>query len=119
MTRSIAKSFRSPDEIREIPKGKVEVLDLDGFACGKVRYEPGFRWSECLRDSVGTEFCEAKHIGYVLAGRLRVRMADGTETEVAAGDAYIVPPGHDGWVVGDEPFEALDFSQDIKGYAAR
>jgi hypothetical protein len=116
MSRPIAKSFDSPDESREIRNGNVDVLDLDGFTCTRVRYEPGFKWSESLAESSGTTTCQAKHVGYVLSGRLHVQMEDGAEAEVGPGDVFIVLPGHDGWVVGDEPFVALDFSQDMKKY---
>jgi mannose-6-phosphate isomerase-like protein (cupin superfamily) len=117
MSNAAAKSFTSPDEIRDIPKGRVEIVTLGDVVCAKVRYEPGFRWSECLKSTAGTDTCQFNHYGYVLSGRLRVRMENGTEAEVGPGDVFVVPAGHDGWVVGDEPFEAIDFSSDMKTYA--
>ncbi|MEX0874291.1 MAG: cupin domain-containing protein [Actinomycetota bacterium] len=117
MTKPLTKNFSNPDEVRKIRDGRVEVIDLDGFGCVKVRYEPGYRWSESLSESAGTDTCQFTHQGYVLGGRLRVRMEDGSEAEVGPGDVFVVPPGHDGWVVGDEPFEALDFSDQMRGYA--
>ena len=116
MSTPASRSFRTPNETREITNGRVDFVDVDGFACVKVRYEPGFRWSESLKDSAGTDSCQVRHTGYVLSGRLRVRMDDGTEAEVGPGDVFVVPAGHDGWVVGDEPFEALDFSPEMRTY---
>ena len=112
-----SKTFDTPDERRDITKGRVELVHLEGFTCSKVHYDPGYKWSDSLKDVAGTDFCQMHHKGYVLSGRLHVRMEDGTEAEVGPGDVFVVPPGHDGWVVGDEPFEALDFSSDMQSYA--
>lgn len=116
MANPLAKNFEAPDRTREVPKGRLDLVDLDGATGTRVRYEPGFRWSECVGAPAGKDICAARHFGYVLAGRLRLRMADGTEAEVGPGDVFVVPPGHDGWVVGDEAFVAVDFSQDMRRY---
>ncbi len=116
MSKPAAKNLSSPDQSREIPKGRVDVVTVGDVVCAKVHYEPGFRWSECLKQRAGTDSCQFNHYGYVLSGRLHVRMDDGTEAEVGPGDVFVVPAGHDGWVVGDEAFEALDFSSDMTTY---
>ncbi len=105
-----AKSFDVPDEA--IPLGgvaRVETVRLGAVTANRVTFEPGFRWSEHVRPAAGTDLCEVPHTGYVVSGRSVIRMADGTERELAAGDVFDVPPGHDAWVIGDEPYVAVDF----------
>lgn len=116
MTTPLSKRFESPDASRSFPSAVIDVVDLDGVVVARVRYEPGFRWSESIGAASGTGSCDCMHVGYVLAGRLRLTMDDGSTAEVGAGDAYMVPPGHDGVVVGVEAFVALDFSQDMRRY---
>jgi hypothetical protein len=108
-----------PDERRDFSKGHIDVVDLDGLAFGVETFEPGWRWSDSVKPIVGTDLCEVYHNGYVASGRMRVRMADGTETDLNPGDAYVVPPGHDAWVLGDEPCVAYDFSGRAAGYATK
>lgn len=106
-----AKSFDVPDE--SFPVGgvaRVEIVHLGATTANRVTFQPGFRWSEHAKPAVGTDLCMASHTGYVVSGRAGIRMADGTEREVAAGDAFDVPPGHDMWVIGDEPYVAVDFT---------
>lgn len=103
------KSLSSPDETRSFDKGRFDVVTFEGATIGRGTLEPGWKWSECVKPIAGTETCQARHVGYAVYGRLKVVMDDGTETELAAGDAYVVPPGHDAWVVGDEPFVELEF----------
>jgi hypothetical protein len=114
MTSPAARNIASPVVSREIPRGRLDRIDADGFACVKVRYEPGWRWSESIGAMAGATSCRIRHEGYALSGRLRVRMEDGTEAEVGPGDLFVVPPGHDGWVVGNEAFEALDFAPEMR-----
>jgi hypothetical protein len=102
------RSFDSPDETRTFPKGKAEVLNVNGRSVMLSTFEPGFVWSECLKPQLGTELCEADHLMYIVSGRIRIRMADGTEEEFGQGDIAQVPPGHDGWTVGDEPVVFYD-----------
>ena len=116
MAKPAARSVGSPSGSREIPNGQLHLVEVDGFSCVKVRYEPGWRWSESMGPVAGTHRCQVRHTGYVLAGRLRVRMDDGTEAEVGPGDLFVVPPGHDGWVVGDDAFEALDFAVEMQRF---
>jgi quercetin dioxygenase-like cupin family protein len=75
----------------------------------RLTLEPGWRWSEHVKPTVGTQSCDIEHFGYCISGRLRVRMDDGTEGEMRSGDVDMIPAGHDAWVVGDEPFVGLDF----------
>ena len=108
----ISKSLDQPDETRPIPngKGKVEVVNLGGATVMRATFEPGWRWSEHVKPIAQTESCQVAHTGYIVSGRLHVRMDDGTEVEMGPGEASITPAGHDAWVVGDEPVIFLDFA---------
>ncbi|MDE2584259.1 MAG: cupin domain-containing protein [Betaproteobacteria bacterium] len=108
ITRFETKSHNSPDEIRSPSKTRVEVVNLEGFTLGRFNFEPGWRWSECVKPVVKTDLCQLSHVGHVVTGRLTVRMQDGTEKILRAGESYTIPPGHDAWVVGDEPFVGLE-----------
>jgi quercetin dioxygenase-like cupin family protein len=91
-------------------KGRLEVVDTDSGPIGRAVFEPGWRWSEHVKPLAGTESCQASHMGYCVSGRMVVRMDDGTEKEIGPGDVLVIPPGHDGWVVGDEPCVQIDFT---------
>ena len=106
----IAKSLDTPDEKRDFDHGAMHVVNLAGAVVGRAVFEPGWKWSQDVKPIAGTESCEAAHTGYVVSGRLHVRMDDGTEGEAGPGDALVVSPGHDAWVVGDEPCVMLDWS---------
>lgn len=107
----IVKSLDRPEESRvPSPRGRIEMVTLGGITVGRALFQPGWRWSVDVRPVAGTELCEVSHVGYVVSGRERVRMQDGTEVELAPGDAFSIPPGHEAWVVGDEPCVTLDFS---------
>ena len=97
------------DERREFDKGQFEVVEIGGMTVGRATYEPGWKWSEHVKPTAGTESCEVEHIGLVISGRAMIAMDDGTEVEVGPGDLFAVPPGHDSWVVGDEPYVSLHF----------
>ena len=103
------KALDQPDETRPVDKGVVEVVEVGGTTMMRTSFEPGWKWSECVKPIVGGESCQVNHVGYCVSGRLHVRMDDGGELEIGAGDASHIPPGHDAWVVGDEPYVALDF----------
>jgi mannose-6-phosphate isomerase-like protein (cupin superfamily) len=103
------KSFESPDETRTPPKTRVDVVKLAGTTAGRFTFQPGWRWSEAIKPVVGTVSCQAHHVGAVVSGRLHVVHQDGSEGEVGPGDAYVIEPGHDGWVVGDEPVVVFEF----------
>ena len=103
-----AKSHDAPVETRTPPKTRVEVVRLEGFTIGRFNFEPGWRWSECIKPVVGTESCQVSHVGYVVSGRATIRLDDGTERTIAAGQSYTIPPGHDAWVEGDAPFVGIE-----------
>jgi hypothetical protein len=103
------KSLDQPDETRPIEKGTVEVVQLDAGSVMRATFEPGWRWSECVKPVVGGDSCQIDHFGYCVSGRLHVVMNDGEEFEISAGEASRIPPGHDAWVVGDEPYVGVDF----------
>lgn len=103
------KNFAKPDDTREFPFGRGELVDIGGGQVLRLTLQPGWRWSEHVKPSTGTELCEAPHFQYVISGRLGARMADGTEFEAGPGDVVVLPPGHDGWVIGDEPALVVDW----------
>ena len=111
-----SKSFNKPDEVRTFAKGKMEVVKLGEATIGRATFEPGWRWSTCVKPLAKTNSCEVTHFHYQISGTMRIRMDDGTEVECKAGDVAIVPPGHDALVVGNEPVIAVDF-QGMREYA--
>jgi hypothetical protein len=104
------KGFNAPDEVRRFPNGEMKVVTLDEMSIALFSLESGWRWSKDVAPTAGTSFCRHRHVGYVISGALKTRMDDGTETTIAVGDVYEIPPGHDAWVVGDEPYEAVEFA---------
>ena len=104
-----SKSFDSPDETRTPDKTRVEVVDLGSVKAARMTAQPGWRWSECIKPVVGTESCQAHHVGVIVSGTLHVVHDDGTEIDAVPGAAYVIEPGHDAWVVGDEPVVAYEF----------
>lgn len=103
------KSFGKPDEVREFPKGKVELVNIGGAKIGKATFEPGWKWSESVQPLAKTKSCEAPHFQYHVAGIIKVKMDDGTILECKPGDVSFLPSGHDAWVVGNEPAIVIDF----------
>jgi class 3 adenylate cyclase len=101
--------FSETTDVRRFPHGRVEVVELDDRAIGRMVYEPGWRWSVDVKPIAGTDSCQFHHLGVTISGRLRVQMPDGTELEVGPGDVFEFPPGHDAWVVGDDPWVSIDF----------
>jgi quercetin dioxygenase-like cupin family protein len=101
--------FDSPDETRTPDKTRVDLVRVGGTTAGRFAFEPGWRWSECVKPVAGTESCQLHHVGVVQSGTLRVAHEDGTETDLRAGEAYVIEPGHDAWVVGEERFVAYEF----------
>jgi len=110
-------SVDSAGEVREFDKGRVEVVTVGSTTVVRSTMQPGWRWSECVKPLAGTDSCQVAHNGYAISGRLRVRQDDGTEVDINPGDAYSIAPGHDGWVVGDEPWVGVDFSPAMAGFA--
>ena len=96
-------------DVRRFPHGRIDVVELDDHVVGRLVHEPGWRWSNDVKPIAGTELCQFHHVGYVVAGRLRVQMPDGTEMEFGPEEVFEIPPGHDAWVVGDEGWVAIDF----------
>ena len=113
-----ARGFDAPDETRTPEKTRVEVVRMGSTTAARYTFEPGWRWSECVKPVVGTESCQVRHVGVVQSGRLHVTHEDGSEGEAGPGDAYVIEPGHDAWVVGDERFVAFEFeSRSAEEYA--
>jgi len=102
-------SFARPQEIREFPKGKLELITLNGITFGRATFQPGWRWSTHLKPTVGTGSCQSAHLGVQLSGTMHIRMDDGSEMDIGPGVVNI-PPGHDGWVVGNEPVVFIDIT---------
>lgn len=105
----IAKSFDSPDETRTPDKTKVEVVDLAGVKAARITFQPGWKWSECIKPVAGGDSCQAHHVGVITSGAMHVVHNDGSEADITPGMAYVIEPGHDAWVVGDEPATAFEF----------
>lgn len=104
-----SKDFAQPDEVREFDKGKVEIIKLGGATIGRATLQPGWTWATCVKPIAQTPSCQAAHLQYHVSGILRVRMDDGTEVQCNPGDVSFLPPGHDAWVVGNQPAVIVDF----------
>jgi len=109
MKKMEAKSMNRPDEVRSFDKGRVELVKIGGATVGRAIFQPGWKWSESVKPLVKTKSCEAPHFQYHVSGTLRVKMDDGTEVDLKAGDVSLLPSGHDAWVVGNEPAVVVDF----------
>jgi hypothetical protein len=110
------RGFEKPNEVREFPKGRLELIRIGGATIGRAVFEPGWRWATSVQPIVKTKSCEAPHFQYHVSGTVRVRMDDGTEFDCHPGDVSLLPSGHDAWVVGDEPVVVVDF-QGMVDYA--
>jgi hypothetical protein len=112
------KSLNAADDVRTPPNTRVETVGIGGVKVGRIQLQPGWKWSEAIKPIAKTEFCEAAHRGYVISGRIHIVGNDGLELDLAPGDVYSLEPGHDAWVVGNEPWVALEFEQrTIEEYA--
>lgn len=109
MSRAELKHFDRPDEVREFPKGRLELLTIGGATIGRAVFDPGWRWAESVQPLAKTKSCEAPHFQYHVSGVLMVKMDDGTELRCGPGDVSLLPSGHDAWVVGNEPAVVVDF----------
>ena len=103
------KRFAAPDEVREFPNGKAEILSFGGAEVGRLVFQPGWRWSNDVKPIANTESCAAPHMQYHVSGQLAILMDDGTELLAGPGDVTSLPSGHDAWVVGDEPVVVVDW----------
>ena len=104
-----SRDFASADETRTPDKTRVDLVSIAGSEIGRYTFEPGWRWSECIKPVVKTESCQLSHVGFCVSGKLTVQTADGNQINIAAHDSYSIPPGHDAWVEGDEPFTGVEF----------
>jgi hypothetical protein len=109
MEKAMLKSFGKPDEVREFPLGKVELVNIGGATIGRATFQPGWKWSTSVQPLAKTKSCEAPHYQYHVSGILKVKMDDGTILECMPGDISLLPMGHDAWVVGNEPAVVVDF----------
>lgn len=109
MYEVILKRFEHPDEVRHFEKGTFELVHLGGMTIGRAGYEPGWKWSVHVGAAQGLKSCQIEHVGMVLSGRATAAMDDGRIIEMKAGDLFYIAPGHDSWVVGDEPYVSLHF----------
>jgi quercetin dioxygenase-like cupin family protein len=114
----VLKRFEQPDEVRTFVKGKFELIHIGGLTIGRATYEPGWKWSEHVGRALDKTSCDVEHVGIVIAGCATAAMDDGREIEMHAGDIFHIPPGHDSWVVGDEPYVSLHLIGATE-YAAR
>jgi len=106
----LLRRFESPDEIREFPKGRFELLTVGGVTIGRATYQPGWRWSVDVGPSVGAERCSVEHVGLVVAGHATAAFADGQVFDLTPGTVFHIPADpHDSWVVGDEEYVSLHF----------
>lgn len=107
-TKLEAKSHDQPDEVRAPSKTRVEIVRLEGYTIGRFTLQPGWRWSECIKPVVRTESCQLGHVGFSISGRITVRTNDGAQLAITPGMSYTIPPGHDAWVEGPEPFVGIE-----------
>ncbi len=110
------KSLNAPEEVRTFDKGKLELVKVNGATIGRAVFQPGWKWSESVKPMAKTKSCEAPHFQYHVSGTIMVQMDDGTQIECKAGDVSLLPIGHDGWVVGNEPAVVVDI-QGMVDYA--
>jgi quercetin dioxygenase-like cupin family protein len=99
--------FEKPDEVRTFDKGKFELVRIAEMTIGRATYEPGWKWSEHVGKALGKKSCDVEHVGLVISGRAAVAMDDGRTYEIGTGDIFYIAPGHDSWVIGDEPYVSL------------
>jgi EutQ-like cupin domain len=109
MYEVILKRFENPDEVRTFDKGKFEIVRLGGMTIGRATYEPGWKWSVHVGKAAGQKSCSVEHVGMVVSGRATAAMDDGRIIEMRAGDVFYIAPGHDSWVLGEEPYVSLHF----------
>lgn len=103
------RNVSASTEVRKFPLGQIELVNIGGSTIGRFSMQKGWKWSNDIKPMVKTEWCEAPHLQYVISGRLHMKMKDGSEFEVGPGDIASVSPGHDAWVVSDEPLVGIEF----------
>ena len=113
-----SRSFDSPDETRTPDKTKVDVVKMGGSTAARLTLEPGWSWEACIKPVAGTDSCQLRHVGVAMSGSMHITHDDGTELDIGPGQAYLIEPGHNASVVGDEPFVGLEFeSRSAEEYA--
>lgn len=110
MAEHFVKNLDDPDELIEFPKMHVRVVDLGDITVGYLVTEPGWSWRECVQPTVGGEWCQARHLGMVLSGRVGIELEDGTRFDLGPNDIFDIPPGHNGWTIGDEPCIQIEWA---------
>lgn len=110
-------SFEKPDNERDFPNGHAAFVNVGDHTVGRSTMQPGWKWSNDIKPIVKTDSCQMLHTGVVLSGQLRVEHTDGSTADLKAGDAYAIEPGHDAWVVGDEPFTSVDWAPRVEDFA--
>jgi hypothetical protein len=118
MSKVEKKTLSKPDDTRSFDKGHVELATVGNVTFGRGTFQPGWKWSTCVKPLVKTKSCEVSHLSYHVSGRLHVTMDDGSTQEFGPGDVSFIPPGHDAWVVGNEPAVIIDISG-MKDYAKK
>lgn len=111
------KNFAQPDESRKFEQGQLDLVTVGGATFGRSIFQPGWRWSTCVRSLEKTEWCEVPHMQYHVSGRMRVLLENGTEVEFGPGDVAWIPPHHDAWVVGTDRVVVIDISGSITSFA--
>src|SRR5687767_2915155 len=104
------KSLNEPDATRDLPLAVIRIASIGSHTIGYGVEQPGWRWSTHMGPGAGMASCPVHHVQVFLSGRFAVRMEDGEEVEFGPLDVGDIPPGHDAWVVGDEPVHILDFA---------
>jgi class 3 adenylate cyclase len=104
------KNLHAPDQVIRLPKFTAEVVEVGEVTVGLLVTQPGWRWSVDVRPEVGGEWCQARHLGVVLSGRVAVQLQDGQLLEFGPNDVFHIPPGHDGWTIGDEPCVQIEWA---------
>ncbi|MBV9281965.1 MAG: cupin domain-containing protein [Chloroflexi bacterium] len=107
-TTMLKRSFDSPDETRPAGAGQAQIINVEDTAMMRITLQPGWRWSRDVKPIAGGDSCQAPHFQYIIQGRMHIKMDDGSEDEFGPGDLLVAPPGHDGWVVGNEEFVCID-----------
>jgi mannose-6-phosphate isomerase-like protein (cupin superfamily) len=117
MSKMEKKSLSNPDETRSVAHGTVELVKLGGVTFTRLTFQPGWQWSVSVKPIAKTDSCQVHHVGHVISGQMVVKLDNGEEIEYGPGDVYDIPPGHDAWIVGDEPYVGMDVSGEMASYA--
>jgi mannose-6-phosphate isomerase-like protein (cupin superfamily) len=114
---AVTRNMSNADEVREVPNGRIEIVNMAGQTIGRTVFQPGWKWSNDVKPVAKTDLCEFEHLGYIMSGQIKVVMKDGSETTAGPGDVVSIPAGHDAWVVGNEAVTMIDFMGTDSDYA--